>query len=136
MKILNNIISSQECSFLPTQVYFCFGIFKVTVDEIAIGPSLKQPPVILITAKSWPTMGTYHYCDNFIVFNLNLIQCLGSGSVGSARFWLPGSTDPDPRSKISTMDQIRINCFQCGSRIRLIRIKFNWILSTDLINIF
>ena len=40
-------------------------------------------------------------------------QCLGSGSVGSARFWLPGSgsakicgsTDPDPRGKIST-----INC--------------------------
>ena len=37
-------------------------------------------------------------------------QCLGSGSVGSARFWLPGSgyakifgsTDPDPRGKIST----------------------------------
>ena len=34
-------------------------------------------------------------------------QCLGSGSVGSARFWLPGSgsakicgsTDPDPKSK-------------------------------------
>jgi len=40
----------------------------------------------------------------------SLIQCLGSGSVGSARFWLPGSgsakicgsTDPDPRGKIST----------------------------------
>ena len=39
-----------------------------------------------------------------------LIQCLGSGSVGSARFWLLGSgsakicgsTDPDPRDKIST----------------------------------
>jgi len=37
-------------------------------------------------------------------------QCLGSGSVGSARFWLPGSgsaticgsTDPDPRGKITT----------------------------------
>jgi len=37
-------------------------------------------------------------------------QSLGSGSVGSARFWLPGSgsakicgsTDPDPRGKIST----------------------------------
>ena len=37
-------------------------------------------------------------------------QCLGSGSVGSARFWLPGSgfakicgsTDPNPRSNIST----------------------------------
>jgi len=38
------------------------------------------------------------------------MQCLGSGSgsVGSARFWLPGSgsakicgsTDPDPRGKI------------------------------------
>jgi len=39
-----------------------------------------------------------------------LYQCLGSGSVGSARFWLPGSgstkicgsTDPDPRGKKST----------------------------------
>ena len=38
-----------------------------------------------------------------------LHQCLGSGSVGSARLWLPGSgsakicgsTDPDPRGKIS-----------------------------------
>jgi len=37
-------------------------------------------------------------------------QCLGSGSVGSARFWFPGSgfakicgsTDPDTRGKIST----------------------------------
>ena len=37
-------------------------------------------------------------------------QCLGCGSVGSARFWLPGSrsakicgsTDPDPRGKKST----------------------------------
>ena len=37
-------------------------------------------------------------------------QCLGSGSVGFAGFWLPGSgsakicgsTDPDPRGKIST----------------------------------
>ena len=37
-------------------------------------------------------------------------QDLGFGSVGSARFWLPGSrsaktcgsTDPDPRGKIST----------------------------------
>jgi len=39
-------------------------------------------------------------------------QCIGSGSVGSARFWLPrsesgsakicGSTDPDPKGKIST----------------------------------
>ena len=37
-------------------------------------------------------------------------QCLGSGSVGSARFWLPGSgsgkicgsTDPDSSGKIST----------------------------------
>jgi len=37
-------------------------------------------------------------------------QCLGSGAVGFARFWLPGSraakicgsTDPDPRGKIST----------------------------------
>jgi len=39
-------------------------------------------------------------------------QCLGSGSVGSARFWLPGSgfgsakicgfTDPDPRGKMLT----------------------------------
>jgi len=39
-------------------------------------------------------------------------QCLGSGSVGSARFWPPGSKsgsakicgsmDPDPRGKIST----------------------------------
>jgi len=37
-------------------------------------------------------------------------QCLGSGSVGSARFWLPGSgsakicgpTDPDPKGKILT----------------------------------
>ena len=42
---------------------------------------------------------------------LHPVQCLGygSGSVGSARFWLPGSgsakicgsTDPDPRGKIS-----------------------------------
>ena len=39
-----------------------------------------------------------------------MIQWLGSGSVGPARFWLPGSgsakkcgfTDPDPRGKIST----------------------------------
>ena len=38
----------------------------------------------------------------------NKYQCLGSGSVGSVRFWLPGSgsakicgsTDPDPRGKI------------------------------------
>ena len=37
-------------------------------------------------------------------------QCLGCGSVGSARFWLPGSrsakicgsTDPDPKGKKST----------------------------------
>ena len=39
------------------------------------------------------------------------LQCLGSGFVGSARFWLPGSgyakicgstdPDPDPRGKIS-----------------------------------
>ena len=37
-------------------------------------------------------------------------KCLGSGSVRSARFWLPGSgsakicgsTDPDSRGKIST----------------------------------
>ena len=31
-------------------------------------------------------------------------QCLGSGSVGSTTFWLPGSgsADPDPRGKIST----------------------------------
>jgi len=37
-------------------------------------------------------------------------QCLGFGSVGSARFWLPGSgsakicgsTNPDPRGKKST----------------------------------
>jgi len=37
----------------------------------------------------------------------------GSGSVGSARFWLPGSgsakilrsTDPDPRGKISAKKQ-------------------------------
>ena len=37
-------------------------------------------------------------------------RCLGSGSVGFAGFWLPGSgsaktcgsTDPDPRGKIST----------------------------------
>ena len=39
-----------------------------------------------------------------------LNQCLGSGSVGSARFWLPGSgsakicgsADPNPRGSIST----------------------------------
>ena len=43
-------------------------------------------------------------------FLINLQQCLGSGSVGSARFWLPGSgsaricesTDPGTRRKIST----------------------------------
>ena len=29
-------------------------------------------------------------------------QCLGFGSVGPARFWLLGYTDPDPRDKIST----------------------------------
>ena len=51
-----------------------------------------------------------------------LIQCLGSGSVGSARFWLPGSGSI---------------FFQCGSRIRIrIRIKINWILSTGLITYF
>ena len=45
----------------------------------------------------------------FIVLNCSK-HCLGSGSVGSGRFWLPGcgsakicrSTDPDPRGKIST----------------------------------
>ena len=44
-------------------------------------------------------------------YNLAVLR-IGSGSVGSARFWLPGSgsgsakicgsTDPDPRGKIST----------------------------------
>jgi len=42
-------------------------------------------------------------------------QCLGSGSVGSTRFWLTGSgsgeicgsMDPDPRGKISTKNCIR-----------------------------
>ena len=67
-------------------------------------------------------------------------QCLGSGSVGSARFWLPGSgsakiygsTDPDPRGKISTKNcKKELNFTLCGSRIRIrIRIKINWILST------
>ena len=48
-----------------------------------------------------------------VSYSINLYftdkQCLGSGSVGSARFWLPGSgsakicgcTDPNPRDKIS-----------------------------------
>ena len=45
----------------------------------------------------------------FMLYN-TIYQCLGSGSVGSARFWLPEfrihkhieSTDPDPRRKAST----------------------------------
>ena len=47
-----------------------------------------------------------------LLFTCKPNQCLGSGSesVGSARFWLPGSgsakirgsTDPDPKGKIST----------------------------------
>ena len=47
----------------------------------------------------------YQYEVNNFAFYNN--QCLGSVSVGSARFWLPGSgsakkcgtTDPDPRAK-------------------------------------
>ena len=45
-----------------------------------------------------------------LLIALITLQCLGFGSVGSARFWLPGSgsdkicgfTDPDLRGKIST----------------------------------
>ena len=53
------------------------------------------------------------------------VQCLGSGSVGSARFWLPESGS----SKICGSRSKGQNINQCGSRIR-IRIKINWILST------
>ena len=44
---------------------------------------------------------------------LDHLSLLRSGSVGSARFWLPGSakvcesTDPDPRGKISTKHYIK-----------------------------
>ena len=36
-------------------------------------------------------------------------QCLGSGSAGSATFWLPGSGPPDPRGKMSIKT---VNCSQ------------------------
>ena len=52
----------------------------------------------LLLFYMWPGGDLYYYF---------IIQCLGSVSVGSARFWVPGSgsakiyRSPDPRGKIS-----------------------------------
>ena len=78
VKILNNIISSKECSFLPTQVYFGFGIIKCTVDANSISLLFKWPPVPIHyweISESLATMVLLLWLINWKVFNLHLKFC-------------------------------------------------------------
>ena len=50
-----------------------------------------------------------------IKFNLSKIKIMLK-SVGSSKFWLRGSTDPDPREKYKPKTEKKILCSQCWKK--------------------
>ena len=69
-------------------------------------PSVLALPILILITRGVVCL----VCLRHVLFMNPGCQCLGSGSVGSARLWLPGSgsaklcgsTDLDPRGKILT----------------------------------
>ena len=93
-------------------IFFNFTILKFVFLELTILSFASRRNIwncLLFRQQrwSWSFRLVWSKSISWIIYRY---QCLGSGSVGSARFWLPGSesakicgsTAPDQRGKIST----------------------------------
>ena len=93
--------------------------------------------------RSWTKIMFFFYFEGYCINCVALFEwyLIGSGSIGSARFWLPGSgygsakicgsTDPDPRGKISTKN-CKKNFFTLKTQIWTFEKKKDYKISSFL----
>ena len=94
--------------------HMMFGIKYFILNQVKI-PAKQY--IYINRKKRMETRNNY-----YLNLEIWIFQCLGSGSIGSSRFWLTGSakicgsTDPDPRGKLWTKN-CKKNCYSQNPKL-------------------